>query len=892
MEKGFRDRRLRSRATYMYLLAAVLEGVAAFVFLVRIPGDPNNALLFGMSKTRLVLAVAILAGISAFGFVLFKGWRAASWLENLLERLKGIVKHASVYYATIIVLFLLGWIGAHLIWLSGVLTDEFVLGYLSRLLPLIYWLSILSWQTILLLPVLRYDEIVRWTRTQKLVFKMGSGIFVLLILLWLVISTTGFGIIPDANGWDAPGAPVLPYQVWLAWIISAAFFLIEGRLGSIADDPLRRQRWIDALISLLIYLLTIWIWTRAPMERAYYAPMERAPNYELYPYSDAAMYDSSAQRLLLGEGFAGIPRKPLYALMLASFHALAGNEYHAVANLQVLVLTFIPLIVYWLTKSLHSRMAGLIAAIILILRETNAIALSADIRIVHSKILLSDMPVGLGLVLFTWLFVAWLQDPFKWRWHPLLMGGVFGLSMLIRSNSVIMLAAIIAILVVVFLRRPLKGLFNLGLFLLGLSLTIAPWMLRSYQLTGRATFNDPNQVAFHAELYTYDEEIGSFKLPQMPGETAKEYLDRLNAHVVDFTLQNPEVVAGFVIPHVLNNQIGMLLNLPMTPWLMQNPNTIRFNFQLGDWPSLWDECCSAQNYVEQMTFWQRGWYERLSGEMKVLLAFNLLIVAIGLSVAWVKWDIVGWIPLAMSLAYTLSTAMARFSGWRFALPVDWVTFMYYAIGLGQLTVWAFSNLSTKPLFENIFPQSKGTWARIERTQIGFSGLLRPSLIIAFVLLIVGSLPLIIERSIEPAFSPLSESEMSALADEFELLGAVSWADDKEIQEYLQSEQAVILQGKAFYPRYYPAGEGESGTGWLAYTPRDYDRLGFILMGSGDVHVVMALDNPPEHLPNTAEILLVGCERDNIIDALVIYVRDGSEHTLVRSPQAKLSCPDK
>jgi 4-amino-4-deoxy-L-arabinose transferase-like glycosyltransferase len=891
MEKGIRDQSFRRWALLLYLLTAVLEGVAAFVYLLRIPGDPNNALLFGMSKTRLVLAFAILVGILTFGFMVIKGWRNAFWIEKFLERLKGIVEHTSVYYASIIVLLLLGWIGTHLIWLSRVLTDEFVLGYLSRLLPIVFWLSLLSWQTILLLPVLRYDEIARWSRSQKLVFRIASGVFILLIILWLVIAGTGFGVIPDANGWDAPGAPVLPYQVWLAWILGAVFFLMEGWLGSISGDSLRRQRWIDVLISVLIYLLTIWVWTNAPMERAYYAPMERAPNFELYPYSDAAMYDSSAQRLLLGEGFAGIPRKPLYAVLLASFHLLAGNEYHAVANLQVLVLACIPLILYWLTKSLHSRMAGLIAAFILILRETNAIALSADIRIVHSKILLSDMPVGLGLVLFSWLFVSWLQDPVKRRWQPLLVGGVFGLSMLIRSNSVIMLAAIIAIMVVIFLRRPLKGLFNLGLFLLGLGLTIAPWMLRSYQLTGRASFNDPKQVAFHAQLYTFDDELGSFKLPQMPGETNKAYLDRLNAHVVDFTLQYPEVVAGFVIPHVLNNQIGMLLNLPMTPWLVQNPNTIGFNYKLGDWPRLWGECCSAQNYVEQMTFWERGWYERLSGEMKILLAFNLLIVAIGLSVAWVKWDIVGWIPLAMSLAYTLSTAMARYSGWRFALPVDWVTFMYYAIGLGQITLWAFSYLSARPVFEKIFPQSQGTWQRIEHAQIGFSGLLRPGLTIAFVLLIVGSLPLIIERSIEPVFSPLTASELSALVDESDLLGAVSWADNQEIQAYLQSEQAVILRGKAFYPRYYPAGEGESGTGWLAYTPRDYDRLGFILMGSGDVHVVMALDNPPEHLPNAAEILLVGCERDDIVDALVIFVSDGSEHTLVRSPLANLSCPD-
>ena len=889
MEKEMQDQVWRKRAMYMYLIAAVLEGVAVFMFLLRIPGDPNNSWFLGLSKTRFVLAFALLVGIITFGIILFKFWRDAGWAQKFLSRIQSILNNAFLYYSAIVILFLLGLISSHLVWLSTVLTDEFILGYLSRLMPVILWLGILSWQTILMLPIFRYTQIVDWSSSQKLVFRTGVFVFAILLILWGVIAFTGFGIVPDANGWDSPGAPVLPFQVWLAWIIATVFFIFERLLTRSAGDPARNQRWIDVVVSLLLYLVTIWIWTNAPLERAYYAPMERAPNYELYPYSDAAMYDSSAQRLLIGEGFSGITRKPLYVVLLVLFHAIAGNEYVAVANLQVLILAAIPVIVFWLTKSLHSRFAGVLVAFLLILRETNAIALSADIRIVHSKILMSDMPVGLGLALFSWLFVTWLREPAKHRWQPLLVGGSFGLSMLIRSNSVIMLAAIIVILVIVFYRKPLNGLFSLGLFFLGLGLTIAPWMLRSYQLTGRASFNDPRQVAYHAELYTH--ELGSLSLPPLSGESDKAYLDRLNAHVVDFTLENPGVVAGFVIPHVLNNQIGMLLNLPMTPWLVQNPNTIVFNYQLGDWPHLWEECCLAKNYIEQMPFWKTGWYENFTSEMKVNLAINLLLVAIGLGVAWVKWDIIGWIPLAMSLAYSLSTAMARFSGWRFALPVDWVTYMYFAIGVAQLTIWAFSYLSHTALFENIFPKSKGTLQRVDQMQIDIPRILRPGLIVSLVLLVVGSLPLIVEQSIKPHFSRLTVNERLALVEELDIPGAVSWVDAQELRHYLASDQAVIVQGKAFYPRYYLAGEGESGTGWPAYTPRDYDRLGFTLIGPGEAHVVMALDDPPQYLPNAAEILVIGCEVDDIVDALAIYVRDGSEYLLVRSPLTDVSCLD-
>jgi len=890
MDNNSQDRTWRQRALLIYLLAAVLAGVAVFSYLLRIPGDASNAMVLGLSKTRLILALGLLAGIAFFGFGFIKVGRDALWSQRFLDRSQAFLQRNFVYYLAIVILFLIGVICSHLIWLSTVLTDAFLLGYLLRLMPLILWLCFLSWGTIFLLPVLRYDIIEPGSTTQKLVLRLSMIIFGLLLVLWLIIALTGFGIIPDINGWDAPGAPVLPFQAWLAWLIAVIFFIVEGIFARTSGDTKKRQVWIDIVVSLLIYLCAVWVWTSAPLERAYYAPATRPPNFELYPYSDAAMYDSSAQRLLIGEGFAGIARKPLYVFMLAVFHAIAGQDYQAVSNLQVLVLATIPVIVYWLTKSLHTRFSGIVVAGLLTLRETNAIALSPNLRMVHSKILMSDMPVGLGIALLTWLFVTWLQDPPKRRWHPLLVGGVFGLSMLIRSNSVIMLAAILVILVIIFYRKPLNGLFNVALFFLGLALTIIPWMLRSYQMTGRATFNDPRQVAYHAELYAHD--VGGFKLPQLPGETEKEYLDRLNQHVVDFTLENPGNVAGFIIPHVLNNQIGSLLNLPMSPWLVQNPNTMAFNYQLGDWPRLWDECCLAHNYVEQMPFWERGWYENLTNEIKLMLAVNLLLIAIGLGVAWMNWGIVGWIPLAMTLAYSLSTAAARFSGWRFALPGDWVTFMYYAIGVGQLSMWAIAYLSGKPRLGEVFPKSEPTWQQVDHMQKKSAGLLRPGIMVGLILLIAGYLPLIVEQSIQPQFSPLTDNDRFTLLEESEIPESISWGDESDLNEYLSSDQAVVLRGKAFYPRYDPAGEGESGTGWPAYSPRNYDRLGFILIGPSEAHVVIALDEPPAYLPNAAEVLVLGCETDDIVEALAIHVREENGLLLVRSPQTPLICPDE
>ncbi|MBC8508594.1 MAG: hypothetical protein ISR58_03350 [Anaerolineales bacterium] len=879
--------RWRVRALHFYSIASIIEGLATFVYLVSIPGDPANAWLLGFSKSRLALLLAIVLGIVIFSFFEIKLWRDPSWVAQFLSRVQKIFLRNGIYYGVIVILFVCGIITSHFIWLSSVLTDAFIQGLLARLLPIILWGGILSWQTILLLPILRYDEPIRRSSIQSKFFRISLFVFIFLLGLWIFVAVSGIGITPDVIGWDTPGAPVLPLQVWAAVLLGLGFFVIES---SLTRDNLERSsliHWLDIVISVLIFFAAIFIWMREPMERAYYAPMERAPNYELYPFSDAAMYDSSAQRLLLGEGFTGISRKPLYVLLLVLAHSIAGNDYFSVANIQVIILAVMPVIAYWLTKSMHTRISGIIMPVLLIFREKNAIALSADIRIVNSKILMSDLPVGLVILLFTWLLIRWLQNPAQNRWHPLLVGGVFGLSMLIRSNSVIMLAFILFLFVIIFTRRPLNGIFSVALFFLGLGLTIAPWMWRSYQMTGRASFNDPRQVAQHAEFYTHDP--GTLKLPQLPDESDKAYLDRLNAHVMDFTLENPGVVAGFVVPHVFHNQISMILALPMTPWLVQHPNTVAFNYELGDRERLWDECCSANNYVGMMPFWDMKYRGAVSPEMMVVLALNLLLIAVGLGSAWMRYDIVGWIPLGISLAYSLSTSIARFSGWRFAIPVDWVVYLYYAIGLGQVFLWLIAFLSRNKIDVKVFKESQNTWQRVDQMEFMLSDWNRP-LMVSLFLFVIGISPLLVEKSISPYFGSLSKNEGVALLEEAGLYDQLGSISETELTEYVNNEQTVVLQGRVFYPRFYLAGEGESGSGWYAYAPKDYSRLGFSLIGSSENPVIIARENPPTYFPNASDVVIIGCEREHYIDALAVLFKDNQNHLVVRSPLSEVVCP--
>jgi hypothetical protein len=76
-------------------------------------------------------------------------------------------------------------------------------------------------------------------------------------------------------------------------------------------------------------------------------------------------YDATAQSALVGEGYRyyGLlyTRRPLLAMYLTLLHLLGGQSYEPVVFLQILVLAWIPVLVYLLTKALHNRASGVIA---------------------------------------------------------------------------------------------------------------------------------------------------------------------------------------------------------------------------------------------------------------------------------------------------------------------------------------------------------------------------------------------------------------------------------------------------------------------------------------------------------------------------------------------------
>jgi len=304
------------------------------------------------------------------------------------------------------------------------------------------------------------------------------------VLIFLILFSLGFGLIQMGYGYkninteqynfDLTGTPIIGYQVILAGIIAALGLLMEEWLNKRRST----KKWAspllkDIVISTVLFLTAFLIWKGLPLTKNTFFVQHRPPNYEYYPNSDALLYDRTAQSLLaVGEfrtylGDENFPigyrpaliffqviqlqnlqdrviinpigHRPALVFFQVILHRIAGLGYEEIINLQLAVFSLLPVLIYILGNSLHSRAAGLLAAVLIILRERNALLLGGVITGVNSKLLMSEIPTMMGIVLFLILFIQWLKRPDQRTILTLLSGGALGATMLVRQEVAVIL---------------------------------------------------------------------------------------------------------------------------------------------------------------------------------------------------------------------------------------------------------------------------------------------------------------------------------------------------------------------------------------------------------------------------------------------------------------------
>jgi hypothetical protein len=872
------DRRVRFLGLYLGL--AGLEGILAMIWLLTLPGS-------WLSLSRLALVVPGLLLSLALGGAALSSWRRPGWGQRWVTRLGEQARRDGIYGMALGLCALIFVICLNLLLVHWMNTDQYVQAYLARLAPYALWALLVSLQTAIAVGGLRSGTQPIALGGQRKTIAASMIALALLLILGAFIAVTRLGLAPDQVAWGDPGVPLFGWQIVLALAITLVSLWAGRALLSLAKRASGTiDRRVDFLICLVLWGAAVWRWGVEPLRPSYFSPDPLPPTNEFFPYSDAANYDLAAQSLLSGYGLGGDVVRPFYSSFLAVAHAASGPGYQGALLWQIPLLALLPPLLYLIARALHNRISGFFVGLLAIVHNSNTIALAGVANVSHAKLLMSDVPTALGIVAVTAVILLWLEKPEDRKAHPLIAGGILAIVMLVRVQTLALLP--VALLVVWLGSIPRKHPWrDAALLVAGFVCVLLPWLVRNWQLSGKVMLSEASQVSQIGLIgQRYSLAVEKEKGARLPGESEDEYSARMMQGAVDFVRQNPGETVRFIIAHFLHNQVATFLVLPSSFPTVEY-STVMISGALSGQPpkaeALWGRCCSLRSYVKDSPYWN-AWDGQVREESIAPMLFGLLAMAVGIGVTWRKGWLAAALPLALNLSYSLGNALVRNSGWRFNQPVDWTGYLFYGIGIVQLGLWgrAFFFGHSAPLErtgENSISlpgvQGKGLWAKV--------------LLAGLVLVLLSAAIPISERAIPERYRELSVEGTLDRLEEGGVLASTG-IDIQEVENFLDQERAEAWIGRALYPRFYLAGDGEPGSGWPSFTPRPYERLGFYLIGPERRHVVLRMPAAPADFPHAADVLVLGCMVEDYLEANLVVVLGSSQAILVRSPLEGWTCP--
>jgi hypothetical protein len=866
------------RVHLVFAVYGLLISISAFVTvyaLFSIPSDPRNNIFLGLSLQRLGMVGGMsLAGVISFIFAV-KAFRDEPWAGKAWIFLFGQgISAKAIRWAAGLVLTL----GLIVSLMPPYRFGEF-LDYFIRIAPIVTWLTFAGFLTFILAWIEMYG--VHWQhflstlRRQKIILTAALISITIFVLIWVLIAKTGMGLLVGDGYWYEAGVPILSLQVIFAFAIGMGVLFLERTLSK---DHL--PAWSDLLIFFLIWGIAAFLWAREPLRPSFFAPGPYAPDNAFHPYSDAASFDLGSQFALIGQGINNgvFFDRALYMAFLVFLHSLAGQDYVQVVTLQAAIYAIFPAILYLLGKTVHSRSFGMILAVLTTLRGVNGIAAGSMINLANQKQLLTDFPTAIFVAWFALMIVKWLNDPAKNYLYALWAGGVAGLAVMLRTNALFLVLFAAPVVGIVYWRQKLRGV------LVGFLLVIA--MFASTFAWG--IYNDKS--VFDVYLYRIRLVIEArysqpaTPAPQgnesQPSRVARAGVLHLASSVEPKTVnptqwtaapQSPVSIAReddeinipvFVATHFLHNIITSILILPTTP----DFHNLRYTLKSDD--SLW-----------------QYWDGDLSHGTGFFLILNLMLIALGLGVGWKFARLSGLAPLGIFLFYDLSNAFARTSGGRYVVPIDWIVLFYFALGLFQVILWGMTLSGFKDDHGAI---NQPTPDSVNNMTWTWMPLKKAPWVILFFLFIGSFLP--VSAQIFPRrYEAQSRRELISLLDGEGYLQemGLNKADLSALSR--QSSSFKIINGRALYPRLFWENEGIPKKR-NPYSVMEFPRIAFMVIGpSGISSVILPRDEAP-YFPNASDVIVLGCQKSNYIDALAVVVIKGQTVVYVRQPSSPLQCP--
>lgn len=855
------------RTRLLLFILSILLSVGAFLAALPVLGSRSasaDPALFGYSSQRLALAGALILFAVFFGWLTFQLGKDTPLASRFSLTLLGSELARRRLFWIALALCFLGWVGSSL---PAYRVPEGLSDYLLRLRPLMLWLAGLGAGGFLLLLSVRRDLAPRPALASHGALYVAGLALAVFLSIWLLISLTGLGLRIREDYWYGAGVPALPLQVFF----SVAAGLLMGRLE--ASRRLRGRSRLDLLLFLVIWGAAAVLWAREPLRSTFFMPGPSLPNRDFYPFSDASLYDVGSQYALIGQGlFNGqYFDRVFYSAFLTYLHALAGQNFIQVTAVQAAIFAVFPAIVFLIGRELQGRALGVASAALIALRGVNSIAAAGWIDLASPKMMLTDFPTAILLALFTLLVMHWLRDPKReWR-YAMWAGCALGLTIMLRTHALLLFPLIILFTLLTYRFSWRAWLTGASLLALGMVLTTLPWDLRS-QARGAPPFG----VYFFRIYLVLKDRYNWWPFGDAAGTAAyggsfvavepRGALPLLHtASLVRPALERCDGPLCSGVNHLLHNLAASVLSLPTSPGLDNLRETIKQAFP----------------------YWDQGWLGAgFSPLWAIFLAVNLALIALGLGRSWAEQRWVGIVPLAVYLAYSLSNAFALTSGGRYVVPIDWIVCIYFLSGAVTLAGWAWDMCYGREVVPVTgLSQSGASVPESSRRR------LRTGLVAAVLILTIGSLIPLSELPFPERYANL-QSRSQKLA-ELRDTGSLerSGLDLASLQGFLSNPNARLLSGRALYPRYYEARQGETASDY-PYLFLDFPRIALTLINPQGQRGVILPGKLPFKIPNASDVIVLGCEGAQHIDALAVFVLGDPAHAYTRWPEAPLECPVK
>ncbi len=219
----------------------------------------------------------------------------------------------------------------------------------------------------------------------------------------------------------------------------------------------------------------------------------------------------------------------------------------------------------------------------------------------------------------------------------------------------------------------------------------------------------------------------------------------------------------------------------------------------------------------------------------------------------------------------------------FILPADWITLIYYSIGIMQISYIVSDLLAGRSSIAKKDHQELRIDYQISHSAsvIGFG-----VLFLAIGVLLTYGNKLFTRNAVAP-----TRGQLIQLLQKNRALTGTSLTDS-DIEHFLLEDNAVLLGGQALYPSFFAANTGVLNYYWRSFESKPYDRLVFYMIGAQSLGVVLPIETKSLSLPDGADVIVLGCKTENgDIEALSVLVTSTDQPILyAREPFPELTCP--